>query len=396
MKRTFTAILICIFILSLVGCGPNGKLYKKSYVLDKVADNVPSEKYEFVKKEKVPDADVSTEIYYFKSLERDLQFRAISTRFSAFFDSGLYTKGLQIKYADDVHELYENDLNRVLESYGYSTERIRFYIHSYNDLDKVAEGIVKADDIYKNELNYNTAEWMFNNPAKRCLITLRKENENGKEDNYEIGGIYINGSWNYKMLYDYLCFKYASCVADGKFEDDTIPYEVMKSTHVTTLEHVYINDIEVSKIAYERSKENGTYNNSDYSYYADYCYKLNDYVIPYNPAAVPKECGPNPVEGYLEILAPGYEVEYKKGKISWDYNESHFESSATTNKEGYINDFVIYKDGKNINIPYVTCGEWTSPVRGLYMVGITATDFANLFNMTVEIDEENGCLYFNE
>lgn len=396
MKRIFATILLCIFTLSLIGCGAKGKLFNKSFVLKKVAENVPSEKYKFVSKEPVADAKVSTEIYNFQSLERDLQFRAINTRVPAFFESGLYAKSLQIKYADDVHELYKNDLNNILSSYGYSTEHIRFYIHSFSDLKRVAEGIAKADDIYKDELNYNSAEWLINNPAMRCLITLKKENENGKEDNYEIGGIYINGTWNYKMLYDYICYKYASCIIDGKFEDETVPAEIMKTAHVTTLKHVYINDVEVSKTAYEKSKENGTYNNSDYSYYASYCYKLNDYVIPYNPATVGSDCGPNPVEGYLDVLAPGYEVEYKKGKISWDYNNSHFESYATENKDDYINEFMIYKDGKDINIPYVVCGEWTSPVSGVYMVGITATDFANLFNMTVEIDEENGCLYFSE
>ncbi len=383
-------------MLSLIGCGAKGKLYNKSFVLKKVAETVPSEKYKLVSIDPVPDANVSTEIYNFKSLDRDLQFRAINTRVSAFFESGLYAKSLQVKYADDVHEMYENDLNNALERYGFSTEHIRFYIHSFSDLKRVAEGIVEADDIYKKELNYNSAEWLINNPAMRCLITLRKENENGKKENYEIGGIYINGTWNYEMLYDYICYKYASCIFDGKFKDETVPADVMKSAHVTTLSHVYINGIEVSKTAYEKSKENGTYNNSDYSYYANYCYKLNDYVIPYNPATVGSDCGPNPVEGYLDILAPGYEVEYKKGKITWDYNGSHFESNAKESKNGYINEFSIHKDGKDINIPYIICGEWTSPVHGVYMVGITASDFANLFNMTVEIDEENGCLYFNE
>ena len=395
MKKTLITILICIFTLSLIGCGPTGKLYKKSFVLKKTAEYVPSENYKFVGKEAVPDAHVSTEIYKFQSLDRDLQFRTINTRVPAFFESGLYTKSLQVKYADDIHALYENDLNHTLESYGYSTEHIRFYMHSFNDLERIAEGISKADDIYKKELNYNSAEWLINNPAMRCLITLRKENQNGKEDNYEIGGIFINGTWNYKMLYDYICYKYASCILDGEFEDNTVPDEVMKTAHVTTLQHVYINDTEVSKTAYEKSKANGTYNNSESSYYAHYCYKLDDYVIPYNPATVGDDCGPNPVEGYLDVLAPGYVVDYKKGKISWDYNGSHFESYAKENKAGYINEFIIYKDGKDINIPYVTSGEWTSPVGGVYMVGITAKDFANLFNMSVEIDEENGCLYYN-
>ena len=44
-----------------------------------------------------------------------------------------------------------------------------------------------------------------------------------------------------------------------------------------------------------------------------------------------------------EVGDPGYEVEYKKGKITWDYNGSHFESNAKENKNGYINEFSIHK-----------------------------------------------------
>lgn len=65
--------------------------------------------------------------------------RGSYTRIPAFFESGLYTKSLQIKYADDVHGIYEDALNSVLESCGYSKEHIRFYIHSFADLKRVAE-----------------------------------------------------------------------------------------------------------------------------------------------------------------------------------------------------------------------------------------------------------------
>ncbi len=100
MKRITIPILICLFALTLTGCSAKGKLYKKSFVLRKVSENVPSEKYKFDHIEPIPDADVSTEIYHFRSKERDMEFTAVNTRAPAFFESGLYGKTLTIKYAE--------------------------------------------------------------------------------------------------------------------------------------------------------------------------------------------------------------------------------------------------------------------------------------------------------
>ncbi|MDO4966918.1 MAG: hypothetical protein Q4E51_09465 [Lachnospiraceae bacterium] len=394
MKRISFTIIICILTLFVTGCSAKGPLHKKSYVIKKVAEDVPSERYKFDRKEPVPDADVSTEIYYFKSKDRDLEFRAINTRGPAFFESGLYAKALHILYADDVHTLYDDEIKKVLENGGFSTKDNRFNIDSFSDLSNVADTLIKADDIYKEELNYNTIEWMEDNPYDKYRIAKKFINDKGKERGYTAGGVSINGSWDKKSLYDYLCFQYATYILEGDFSDPTVPKSVMDMAHTPSLKHVYINGIEVSETGYQNTKVEGAYNNSESSYYADYCYKLRDYVLTFNTATVPEDCGPHATEEYLDVLAPGYEVEYKKGIYKWQYNDSSYESHATENKDGYVDSFIIYKDGKDCQIPFVKCGEWTSPVHGVYSVGITVHDFAKLFDLTVEIDEENESVYF--
>ena len=397
MNKKSLTIIIVLSVLALTGCGSaKGSLYKKSFVLKKVSEYIPSEKYKLDRIEPVKDADVSTEIYYFKSKERDLVFRAINTRTPAFYEANLYCKSINFKYPEDVHALYENDLNNVLTAGSYDFDHSRFYIRSLSDLSHVANVIVAADDIYKNELNFNTAKWLEEYPVLRCKVSLKEINSDGKEVSHDIGGIEINGSWDYKKLYDYLCFRYASCIMKGDFTDVTVPDSIMNMAHVTSLKHVYINDIEVSKTAYQATKTEGAYNNSESSYYADYCYKLGDYVIPFNTAVVPKECGPHATEEYLSLLAPGYEVEYKKGEYRWDYNGFTYKSFATTDEDDYVDTFHIYRDGVDLEIPFIKCGEWTSPVHGVYVVGLTVHDFADIFNLTVEIDEEKESIYFYE
>ena len=398
MKKILTTVLLTLLLFTLSGCGSaKGSLYKKSYVLNRVAKTVPSEKYVFDRIEPVPDKDVSTEIYYFKSSERDLEFRAINTRAPAFFESGLYAKYLNIKYVDDVHKLYEDSINRALDSSGCDLTYNRFCFDSFKDLEKIAKAILRADDIYKAELNYNTAEWLEKNPVAKCRYSVTEILENGKESHVDVGGIYINGTWDYNKLYDYMCYEYASSILREKIKDDpTVPEHVRKMAHVLSLKHVYINGVEVSQTGYQNTKLQGAYNNSESSYYADYCYKLGDYIIPYNTAVVPQECGPLATEEYLDVLAPGYDVEYKKGIYEWDYNGSHFKSFATTGDDDYVNSFIITKDGKDMQIPYVKCSEWTSPVHGVYVVGIPVHDFAKLFDLSLEIDEENESIYFTE
>lgn len=397
-KKMLISSLLILALLTLVGCGSaDGPLYKKSHVLKKVSQNIPSEKYKFDRIEPVPDASVSTEIYYFKSKDRDLEFRAINTRQSVFFESGLYGKCLHIKYAEDVHKLYEPDIDRILTNAGYDLEHNRFLIDSFNDLTYVSDALSRVDDVYKPEINYNSAEWMEKHPATNCKVSRKYISENGKETGLQIGGINIDGTWDQKKIYDYLCYRYAMCIKRGEFEDILVPPYVMDMAHAEKLEHVYINDIEVSETGYQNTKAAGCYNNSENSYYAYYCYKMNDYVIPFSTAIVPEDCGPHVTEEYLDVLAaPGYEVEYKKGIIKWEYNDSSYEAHTTEGDDGYVNSFIITKDGKDINIPYIKCGEWTSPVYGVYMVDISVHDFAKLFDLSLEIDEENGCVYFYE
>ena len=388
-------MLSCMIFLS--GCGSaNGPLYNKSYVLDKVAEQVPNEHYKLDRVEKVKDADVATEIYYFKSKDRDFEFRAINTRKHAFYDSGLYAKALYVKYDEDVHKLYEEEINNILVDSGYTLKHNRFYIYSFDELNSVADAIARADDAYKKEMNYNSPEWMIEYPAHRCLITLKQVDSDEKEISYSIGGVEINGTWDRQKLYDYLCFKYASCILNGNFEDSYVPENIMKTGHVTSLKHVYINGIEVSETAYLNSKANGSYNNTDSAYYADYCYKLGDYVLPFNTAVVPKDCAPHAVEEYLSVLCSDYDIEYNKGKINWERGGSDWKSVATADSRGYINSFSIYKNGEDCHIPYVKCSEWTSPVHGVYVVGITVHDFARIFDLSIEIDEENSTIYFSD
>lgn len=66
-KFLFLCLTVFVAATMLTGCGKQGRLYGKSKVLDYMQEKVPQEKYSLKSVEKVPDADVSTEIYTFQS-----------------------------------------------------------------------------------------------------------------------------------------------------------------------------------------------------------------------------------------------------------------------------------------------------------------------------------------
>lgn len=422
IKHSYVLIFILILtVICLTGCGgKQGKLHKKKYVLKKVSREVPSEKYKFDRKEKVPDSDVSTEIYYFKSKDRDLEFRAINTRRPILFEANLYGKSLEIKYAEDVHKLYEPEINNILVRGGYNLEKDQFEITTFDELAHVAKVASQVDDVYKRELKYNSAEWMKEYPATKLRVSLmgmaddsvgngnstNSENKNSSINNTKkseehklkriaiIGGVEINGTWDYDSIYDYLCYKHASNIKDGKYEDATVPKRIMDKGHVSYIKNIYINGDNIAESGYKRGLSLHMINNTESSYYAGYCYALNDYIIPLDIAETGEDYAPQMMEEILSRLADSYTIEYGKRNIKWEKDGVQWETKADFSRDHHIASFNIYKNGQDYSIMYVTCFDFSSPVGPTYMVGIRVSDFADIFGLKVTVDEEDGSILF--
>lgn len=165
-KSVILLLLLTVAVTMLTGCSAHGRLYGKSKVLNYMEKSVPREEFTFESKEKVDDADVSTEIYHFRSKERDLEFTAINTRSSIFTDAAIYQRTIIPKYIEGVHELYREDTESILNNSGLKIDNNRIYIDSYENLVCLAEYFAAADDVYKKELNYNSEDWMIENPLK--------------------------------------------------------------------------------------------------------------------------------------------------------------------------------------------------------------------------------------
>lgn len=390
-KFLFLCLTVFVAATMLTGCGKQGRLYGKSKVLDYMQEKVPQEKYSLKSVEKVPDADVSTEIYTFQSKERDLEFVAKNTRNAVFSDAGVYGKAIVPQYVEAVHELYQEDIEYILERSDLTIDGRRIYVESYKDLVRLAGYMAAADDVYKAELDYNSGDWLIDNPYEEYNLFVARSDS----INVSFGSVAINGTWDIDKLLDYVSFCYASAIKEGRLEPEVLPQKYSDVAHISTLHHIYLNGEDISEKAHATAKKKKLNNNSEGMYTSGYCYKLEDYIVPLNVGLTDDQYAPQMMEEVFELLGADYDIEYGRGVVSWEYNGDKWEIKAH-DTDNEIQSFVLKKNGKKVDIPYVICGEWTSPISGTYVVGIRATDFADIFDLKMQVDEYGDCIKFEE
>lgn len=394
-KKLLSLLLLTVATSMLTGCGAQGRLYGKSKVLEYMEENVPREEFTFEKMEKVDDAEVSTEIYYFSSKERNLDFIAQNTRSSVFPDSAVYGRTIISKYVEGVHDLYKEDVESIISGSGLTIDGEKIFIESYEDIVRLTEYLAAADDVYKGELNYNSAEWLMANPLAKYNLCKMEQKENSDAVRVNFGSIKVNGTWDNDKLLDYVSFCYASAIKEGRIEDLSLPEKYKDAAHISTLHNIYLNGVNISETAHSTAKKKHLNNNSDSMYYSGYCYKLEDYVIPLNVGLTDDGYAPQMLEEIFGLLNIDYEIKYGRGIVSWKTNGEKWEISAKES-DNEIQSVVIKKNGRVENIPYVICGEWTSPISGTYVAGIRATDFADIFGLKMQVDESEDCISFEK
>lgn len=396
MKKRLLLLLALTAMLVTACGGPQGDLYKPSKVKKVVKESVPSEKYKFIGVEEVPDAEVSTEIYTFRSKERDLEFTAINTRRIVMFGSNLYGKAVYVNYVEDVHSLYEPEAQAILDHSGIVNENNNLIISSQGELNDLTETLIQIDDLYKKEAKYNSKEWMEKHPLDRFSIDYRPIEQEKNTFSDDICGLPINGSWDKDSLYEFLSFSYASKIKEGLFEDPAVSSDFLEKGHVSLIKDFYVNGINIPKTAFADANTRMLTNNSERMYYAGYCYALGEYVIPINVGLTDENYAPQILETICDALSISYSIEYKKGIVSWNDNGTNWKVLAKNDSDNLITSVKFTKNGKTMDIPYVTYDDWTSPIHGTYLIGIRISDFADMFGLMVLVDEENGIITLNK
>ena len=379
MKRRLTQIAfwVCVVATLFTGCGEaKGKLYSKSQVKGHVQEEVPSEKYSLESVESMDDSSVSLEIYTFKSKERDLEFKVENTRTIVTYYTQLYGRVVHVFYADAVHELYQDSVDQIWANSQIKPDGNKVIISSFDDIKNLSIVLAKLNDCYRQELKYNTQEWLTDNPLADYAIRMDSTVEGWNQ--VSICEVEIDGSLDEKALYDYLTFSYASRVKEGVIEDETLTDDIVNKGHVSRIKSIMLADVNLSELSYQKAYDKHMINNTNEVYESGYCYALGDYVFPIN-VLCDEEYAPRMFEELLQ----------KTGTYA------DLQASVVKNKEDEIESFEFIKGGKKISIDYVTCEDWTSPISATYVVGVRVSDLAELLGLSVTVNEEDGYVRFD-
>jgi len=395
--------LIVLFLtLGISGCsGIDGDLMSKSEVLKQVKRDVSGEKYKLVEVKHDTDKRPKEDTYYFESKDRDMSFQALSTLRPLGIDDSTfgYGKYVYTGYADGVHALYRDDIDETLSRLS-ADEDGQYYYESYLELENIIHVIVEADDIYKSEANYNSYEWMKENPVENIKLYYRYSDENGETKQRQMFAVNLDGSCEYEQLYDLCTYKHVNNIINYGLTDGTIPASEYGRVHAEKLKDIYIDSTNVSEAAYEDAKQKNLINNSRENsstdhYAAYYYYPRNTYVVMLNVALASEDCAPQLIENYTKAMGIDCTVKYGQGKVEWKNDGKLMQIEAHQDKNKNIISCSFKCDGDDLGIEYITNDDSLSPVRATYLVGITVQDLANLFGLTYEIDEEKGELKFH-
>ncbi|MBQ0042711.1 MAG: hypothetical protein KBS85_05255 [Lachnospiraceae bacterium] len=392
MKAVITIVFCAFLLVGLTACKDiDGDLADKRTVEKKVAEIVP-EAYEYVSVQHITDSQPKKDVYTYRSLERDLIFEVVSTLAPIGIDASTigYEERINVNYADAVHNLYMDEAKKILSE--IKTHNNDYYYESYEELEQIARIIVSIDDIYKQEEEYNTKEWMSKNPLMNIRFRYRFINDAGNESYYSVFGENIDGSLNYEDEYEYITYRHVQAVADGQIIDASIPEAEMERAHVLELGSIICDGVDLSQKAYEDANRNGLTNNSENLYHSYYYKPWDTYVVALDLGLTSDEYAPRWMEAFSNALGYRCKVKDNLGQVELKVNGTEWVIQTTEEGNGRVFNVEFYKDGSVQDIHFITSQEESSPVWATYLVCISVEDFADIFDVFYTVDEDAGKL----
>ena len=170
-----------ITAILLTGCKTKyGSIPSEQEVLDEMSKVVEQENYELVEKEEKKTKPKAC-VYYFKSTDRDLEFTATSSlTHNSFLGAQTtdYKEKISNDYADSVKDLYYDEIINIFkQSDLYDEKNNSFIIENNNQYNDVLRILLDADKIYSEENQYNSEEWMKNNPVMYVELNFVIDNK---------------------------------------------------------------------------------------------------------------------------------------------------------------------------------------------------------------------------
>ena len=393
-NKILITVLCAALGLTAAGCGrADGSVASKREVTNYVKENI-SEDCSYVKEELVCESPRKV-IYTFKSDARGFEFEVTAQRWPHGWYSAVfyYEPIITEHYSTGLHHYYDE---RMYEVFGDLIDHKSkyLYISSTEDIEKLSKALVQANEIYSEEKEYNSDEFLKKWPYCDGNVWVKSG-----DNSWHVTYIPVDGTtYTEDQVKDKLFDAIAQDVKNGKLSADDFPGvdSHTESLHVTTLDNMYINGEKME-----------SYYSEDETKPMDYCYAKYDknkqtYMMGIDLGVVVSRGCKKPYCILSVVAALGGECNIPS--YSWDEYPTDLKGEWTIN--GHVwnasihydrpnsvltySDLKITKDGVELNIDF----SYKDDHNGYGFTQITIDDFCKLFDLTYEINEEEGAVYF--
>ena len=395
LKRLILPALLSSLLLA--SCATiDSDVYGEEDVLDYVRSVCTDEEFELVSSEQVEDRPKNVE-YTFRSRERDLTFTANSYLDNVTIDGSstiFYSKEISCTYVSEVHELYRDRAVRILEELPtYDDGWVGLL--SFDDLDQVAEVMARAEEVYREELDYNGEDFLRGHPLLNVHLAWYPSQEDleAHQSWINTADFGIIGLRSREELYQRLADKYAQMCVDSQLDElASIPEEYTQDKHVSRLDYIYLDGTKMTYNSQEDSVNQWSLI-TDRFCYCWYSQETGSYMLPCDIGYVTDSASvPLIVREYVSALGGSYSLEPEEGLSTWQIGDNtwQMESQFSDNE---ITEFQVTKNGEPLDLPFVTADEDTE-VGARFCVGLKVEDFASLFDLDYRIDENTKRINF--
>lgn len=397
-KKTILAGIATIAAsLLLSGCGgPTGKVPGDSEVKKYVKENI-SEECELVSKELVKESPKEI-AYNYKSKKRDLEFRVYAFRQNVgMYELKIYEPAIRTNYEYCIKQYYANDIKAVLDKYKNGDSSSYLLLSSIDQLDDMVDALIKVNDIYAQERNYNSQTYLDQHPYDIIYVdaVIAPDSKESRRILYQFK---VDGrSRSASEIKQDIISAIAQGIKDGVVSSEAYPglEEATEDKHVSQLDHIYFNDEEM---LYDNNQNDyGTVGvMTDRFAYSVYNYDEGSYMMFVDFGLVADKIGSpayvireytDRLGGSFEILTTDQTAKDLDLESTWTIGEHKYVMTCHFS-ELEVTDLKVTCDGEDLHI-----GNNHRPENDFRVTMVTLEDFCKMLDLNYRIDEESGSLY---
>lgn len=229
MKTIAAVCLVAMSVTWLTGCSGRSinkySVPSKKEVMKYVDELCPSEDVDYeVSEGKGKYYGEKQVIYEFSSNERDMEFEVIATCQCDSYFTFVWSKTIEETYRNNIRMYYKDEIEDVFEKYDDSLDTARYVdsstledpeydyalashliveIDSYEDMVDLVDFCHELNEIYAQEKEFNSKDWMEENPLFWLEIRFDLSDNTRKYNKFS-----IDGNDDYDDTYDDLMDMY--------------------------------------------------------------------------------------------------------------------------------------------------------------------------------------------